>query len=217
MHRTLLRDETNHFRVVEDLSAISEIVRRKDRYLWLDLEKPTREDFDLIQEELGLHPLAIEDAMSRHQRPKIEHYDNFYLVVFYAVDLDDPESKESKPGRRGLKGTRFLKPTATNRHDMLTYFPHSDQEGEYGSSEISSTAVGSGESIILNEVTMFMGQNYLVTVHDHPVKEIEEAARRWRQNVEIIGANNKLRNVVPGTRPLTAAEYKGLTPQPGDE
>lgn len=217
MHRTLLRDEANQFRVVEDLAAISDIVQHKDRYLWLDFEKPTREDFKLIQEEFGLHPLAIEDAMSRHQRPKVDQYDNFYLVVFYAVGLDDPTQNGNKPGRRGLKGTRFLRPTGSDSHDMLTYFPHMGEGAGSRDSEMSPTAVGSGESIVLNEVTMFMGQNYLVTVHDHPVKELEEAARRWRQNVEVIGVDNKLRNVVPGTRPLTAAEHKGLKPQPGDD
>ncbi|MEO6458166.1 MAG: magnesium transporter CorA family protein, partial [Chloroflexia bacterium] len=217
MHRTLLRDEANQFRVVEDLSAISDIVLHKDRYLWLDLEKPTPEDFKLIHEELGLHPLAIEDAMSRHQRPKVDQYDNFYLVVFYAVGIDDPAGNGSKPGRRGLKGTRFLRPTGSDSHDMLTYFPHVEEGADPRGSEMSPTTIGSGESIVLNEVTMFMGQNYLVTVHDHPVKEIEEAARRWRQNVEIIGINNKLKNVVPGTRTLTAAENKGLKPQPGDD
>jgi Mg2+ and Co2+ transporter CorA len=218
MHKTLLRDETNHFRVVEDLSAISDIVRREDRYLWLDLEHPTLEDFKLIEDELGLHPLAIEDAMSRHQRPKVDQYDTFYLVVFYTVGLDDPSKDGGTPGRRGLKGTRFLRPAGHDSHNMLAYFPHADHDSDPRGSEMSATSVGSGDSIVLNEVTMFMGQNYLVTVHDNPIAELDEAARRWRQNVEIIGVGaGSKENSVPGTRSLTAEEQKGLTPRPGDD
>src|SRR5436853_2166303 len=107
MFKTLLCDEKNQFRVVEDLTAISNIVQRKQRHLWLDLERPTPEEVDLIQEEFGLHPLAIEDATKRHQRPKVDQYESFYFVVFYSVTCEEPGQAEPMPGRRGLSGTRF--------------------------------------------------------------------------------------------------------------
>jgi len=63
-------------------AALSEL---RDRPCWLDLVDPTPADLDLVAEELGLHPLAVEDAKHRHQRPKIEQYEGHYFVVFYAV------------------------------------------------------------------------------------------------------------------------------------
>ena len=36
-----------------------------------------------------MHPLAIEDASHKHQRPKIDQYENFYFVVFYAIYFDE--------------------------------------------------------------------------------------------------------------------------------
>lgn len=41
-------------------------------FLWLDVVEPNDTDFELIKVEFGLHPLAIEDAIKAHQRPKIE-------------------------------------------------------------------------------------------------------------------------------------------------
>src|SRR5438105_10778691 len=110
MLRSLLRDESNQFRVVDDPSAISDIVEHHDRLLWLDLEQPTAADFATIQEEFNLHPLAIEDAMARHQRPKVDQYRNFYLVIFYSVAIETEGAGSQLPERHGLKGTDFYHP-----------------------------------------------------------------------------------------------------------
>src|SRR5947199_4157250 len=110
MLRTLLCDHHNRFLVVDDAQAISDLIKRKDHQLWLDLENPSPEEFQMLEGEFSLHPLAIEDARVRHQRPKIDQYSNFYFVVFYSVDLDErpaPRMDGGSAERRGLKGTRF--------------------------------------------------------------------------------------------------------------
>ena len=56
---------------------------------WLDIADPTSQDLDLVASELGLHPLAVEDAKHRHQRPKIDQYEGHYFIVFYAVERLD--------------------------------------------------------------------------------------------------------------------------------
>lgn len=50
-------------------------------FLWIGLKDPTQDEFDLVKDELGLHPLAVEDAVTGNQRPKIEYYDNGHLFV----------------------------------------------------------------------------------------------------------------------------------------
>jgi Mg2+ and Co2+ transporter CorA len=219
MLRTLLRDETNRFGVVEDPTAISEIVLRRDRLLWLDLERPTREEFALIQEEFGLHPLAIEDAMSRHQRPKVEQYDNFYLVIFYTVAFQEPGA-ELIPGRRGLTGASFLHPIATQmRESQPPQSGVTERDGEEEEEIVRAPVVErdgehlagpEDERIVLNELTLFLGQNFLVTVHDNPIPELDEAARRWTQNVQSIGETLSSTQKVPGTRRLRPGESATL-------
>ncbi|MEW9552846.1 magnesium and cobalt transport protein CorA [Nonomuraea sp. NPDC050783] len=50
-------------------------------FLWIGLHEPTQEEFDLISHEVELHPLAVEDAIKAHQRPKLERYDHTLFVV----------------------------------------------------------------------------------------------------------------------------------------
>jgi Mg2+ and Co2+ transporter CorA len=212
MLRTLLRDESRQFRVVEDPSAISEIVAHKDRLLWLDLEGPTAEEFRLIQEEFHLHPLAIEDAMARHQRPKIDTYDNFYLAIFYSVAIEGSNGSPIS----GRQGETSLESGARGNHagEMLgpgmvgaeVSVPDVELEGDLVHS-------GPGEHIVLRELTLFLGQNFLITVHDHPISELDEAAKRWTRNIETISREAAGTRDLPGTRTLTPNEKANLTQQ----
>jgi magnesium transporter len=44
----------------------------------------------LIADELGLHPLAVEDARERHERPKADAYDGYYFITFSALESSSP-------------------------------------------------------------------------------------------------------------------------------
>ena len=66
----------------------------RDRPCWLDLVAPGERDLALIAEELTLHPLAIEDALQTHERPKIESYEGHYFIVFYALEEPAPDVVE---------------------------------------------------------------------------------------------------------------------------
>ena len=57
---------------------------------WLDVQDPNDAEMALIAEELGLHPLAVEDARSRHARPKADAYDGYYFIAFSAIDSRSP-------------------------------------------------------------------------------------------------------------------------------
>jgi magnesium transporter len=50
-------------------------------FVWLGLYEPTEEELTEISGRYGLHPLAVEDAVYAHQRPKLEHYDEALFMV----------------------------------------------------------------------------------------------------------------------------------------
>jgi magnesium transporter len=50
-------------------------------WIWIGLKDPTDAEFDVVKDELQLHPLAVEDAVTGHQRPKLEVYDASLFVV----------------------------------------------------------------------------------------------------------------------------------------
>lgn len=61
--------------------------RYSDRFLWVGLYEPSEELLSHIQHAFDLHELAIEDAHTAHQRPKIEVYDNCMFVVLRTARL----------------------------------------------------------------------------------------------------------------------------------
>jgi magnesium transporter len=83
--RLLVKEPTQTVeRPPEELSEL------RDRPCWLDISDPQGHDLALAATELGLHPLAVEDAQQRHERPKIDLYDDHYFLVFYALEEPSP-------------------------------------------------------------------------------------------------------------------------------
>src|SRR5512145_2621259 len=70
-----------------EIADISEQLKHEDRFVWVGLYEPEEKLLREIQEEFGLHDLAIEDAHSAHQRPKLEQYDNCLFVVLRTAHL----------------------------------------------------------------------------------------------------------------------------------
>jgi magnesium transporter len=68
---------------------------REEGFIWLGLHDPAPEEMAEVAERFDLPPLAVEDAMNAHQRPKIEDYENgYFLVLHTARYLDDDEVVE---------------------------------------------------------------------------------------------------------------------------
>ena len=81
-------------------SAVYEDGRRTDdpvegrppgSFVWIGLHDATADEFDPIQREFDLHPLAVEDAAEAHQRPKLEVYGDMIFLVLKTARYVDPE------------------------------------------------------------------------------------------------------------------------------
>ena len=72
-----------------DVDAVSDLLAAGEGELvWIDLDDPSKEDLVRVAEELGLHHLAVEDALDPHQRDKYVHYERHVFLVAHAVTLD---------------------------------------------------------------------------------------------------------------------------------
>lgn len=68
------------------IEDIRETIKQADNFIWLGLREPDPALLAQIQSVFGLHELAVEDARSAHQRPKIEEYgDSIFIVLHTAV------------------------------------------------------------------------------------------------------------------------------------
>jgi magnesium transporter len=81
---------------LHDLERISDVVAESGMLVWAMLDAREMKPFDLdtIVEELGLHPLAVEDAMAQRQRPKVEPYERHLFAVMHELH-DDGRSIEA--------------------------------------------------------------------------------------------------------------------------
>jgi magnesium transporter len=70
------------------ISEVSELIGDESAVVWFDLCDPGHDELTSISEELGLHPLAIEDAEHPHQRPKLDRYPSHLFVTAYSIHLD---------------------------------------------------------------------------------------------------------------------------------
>ncbi|MDO0932301.1 magnesium and cobalt transport protein CorA [Streptomyces sp. DG2A-72] len=67
------------------VDAVQRVRKHGDGFVWLGLHEPTDQEFAGIAELFDLHPLAVEDAIEAHQRPKLERYDETLFAVFKTV------------------------------------------------------------------------------------------------------------------------------------
>src|SRR3954453_22306413 len=70
------------------ISAVSDQLALSDSIVWVDFCRPSKDDLHELANELGLHELAVEDALSEHQRPKLDHYATHRFLSCHAVRVD---------------------------------------------------------------------------------------------------------------------------------
>lgn len=148
------------------LDAISDVLAQPDTFVWVGLYEPDEELLDKIQEEFGLHDLAIEDAHAAHQRTKIETYgDSLFLVVQTAQLLNG----ELAFGETHMFfGPRYL---VTVRHGASQSYAPARR-----SCENAPELLANGPSYALYGVLDFIVDNLLPIVRDfrEEVQQLEQ-------------------------------------------
>ncbi len=77
------------------LDETFETLRRRSGMAWIGMYRPTPAELGVVAKEFDLHELAVEDAVTAHQRPKLERYDHtLFLVLRPARYLDAEEEVE---------------------------------------------------------------------------------------------------------------------------
>ena len=101
------------------IDDISDVLAKPDTFVWVGLHEPDEDMLEKLQEEFGLHDLAIEDAHNAHQRTKIETYGDSLFLVVQTAQLVDGQLKFGET--HIFLGPRYL---VTVRHGAsLSYSP----------------------------------------------------------------------------------------------
>jgi magnesium transporter len=72
--------------------AHDDVLRQRSGFVWIGLHEPSERQFAGIATRFGLHPLAVEDAVQAHQRPKLEQYDDMLFAVVKTVYYDHSQA-----------------------------------------------------------------------------------------------------------------------------
>ena len=67
-----------------------EACHKPNAFTWIGLYEPSEEEFESIRSEFNLHPLAVEDAIEAHERPKLEIYADMVFIVLKTARYVDP-------------------------------------------------------------------------------------------------------------------------------
>jgi len=80
----------------DDLSAVRAATEENDDFVWVGLHEPVEGELEIVARAFDLHPLAVEDALHAHQRPKLERYeDGIFLVLKTLWYVDEEDAVET--------------------------------------------------------------------------------------------------------------------------
>ncbi len=74
------------------LAEVSDFIGDADNFIWLDLQSPDGGLLAMLGEELDLHELSLEDALTTHQRPKLDEYGDYLFISSKVVTLADGQT-----------------------------------------------------------------------------------------------------------------------------
>lgn len=136
---------------VED---ISEVLKREHTFIWLGLREANQSLLLKIQEEFGLHDLAIEDACSAHQRPKIEEYGDTLFIVLHTAHHGEEQVEFGETHL--FLGTRFL---VTVRHGASHSLSKVRERCQAMPNQLAK-----GPGFVLYSIMDFIVDNYMLTI-----------------------------------------------------
>ncbi|HEX2893499.1 MAG TPA: magnesium/cobalt transporter CorA [Marmoricola sp.] len=91
-----------------DLAGVRTMATGPDDFVWVGLHDPTADELGAVANLYDLHPLAVEDALSAHQRPKLERYDDTLFMALKTLWYVDEEDAVETGEINMFVGSKFV-------------------------------------------------------------------------------------------------------------
>jgi magnesium transporter len=188
--------------------AALEAARQRGEYVWIDLLDPSAEELRKASDELGVHPLALEDSEEFSQRPKLDHYGDHLLLVFYGARLED-DGEISEVETHLIVGRDWL--LTVRRHPCLSL------------DELRESADPGDDRWIVYRVVDALTDSYFPVMHDidqridHLEEEILEGDTRdaRRDTVHLRKPVLKIERILTAQRDVFDRSVSELAQLPG--
>jgi magnesium transporter len=177
------------------LERVSDYLEQDDCVVWADLCVPDRDDMQAVADELSLDPLAVEDAIERHERPKADRYPTHLFVNVYATAIvGDGEL-------RSAKVSAFVLPRAFVTVRQEAWF---DIEQVVRAWDDNPELAEYGPAALLYGLLDVVVDGHFDTVQrmDDRIEEIEDQLFADRPDMDVQRATYDLRKTLVGLRKL---------------
>jgi magnesium transporter len=108
MIKIAVQEREKDCEVLADINTLKKHLPKKDSCIWVDIERPTQEDMQYLEQHFSFHPLAIEDCMTTIQRPKIDTYDGYLFIVLHAATLAPHKDKATSLELDSFVGENYV-------------------------------------------------------------------------------------------------------------
>jgi len=150
------------------LRDAGEAAAAADGFVWIGLQQPSADDLAAVAEEFALPPLAVEDAVKAHQRPKLELYDGTVFVVLKPAVYDEAQERLQVSELAVFLGPHFV---VTVRHGGSRVLRTVREQLDSGGEE----TVTVGPSAVLYQAADLVVDDYerAIAAVDDDIAEIE--------------------------------------------
>ena len=183
----------------KDYRALRQSAHEHDGFVWVGLHQPDHLELADIAAAFGLHPLAVEDAVVAHQRPKLERYDDSLFLVLKTLWYVDEEDAVETGEISVFLGADFV---ITVRHGHGSALSDARHELEQ-----KQSVLGHGPSAVLYAVCDAVVDGYTAVVGELQidVDEVETSVfsdRRTNDGDRIYVLKRELSEVRRAVLPL---------------
>lgn len=150
------------------IEQVSEHLGRSDALLWVDLWSPDITELQLLADELGLHQLAVEDAIQPHERPKLDRYPDHSFLSAYSAHFDADTGEVSGRAVAAFVTSRAL---VTIRKD-----DEFDMDAVVARWDQSSDLIKYGVAFLLHGLLDYLVDGYFEAVQslDEQIEDLED-------------------------------------------
>jgi magnesium transporter len=185
--RSLIVSQDGTFRTDLEPSALGPILAVPANVIWLDIQDPAEEETALLRDVFDFHPLAIEDAIRAHERPKVDAYtastsrrmENHVQTLLHNMEALQEAAHTGESVEPGDKAVTKSQRVEIESSGHSSYYFVVFYVASYNPQE---------DHIETQAINLFIGANYLVTVHYGSMHHVSETLARWQAPNSPLGA-----------------------------
>ncbi|MBV9592349.1 MAG: magnesium/cobalt transporter CorA [Actinobacteria bacterium] len=141
--------------------AHDDVLSRGTGFVWIGLHEPSASQLSGFAQHFNLHPLAVEDAVVAHQRPKLETYDDMLFAVVKTIHHD----LEGHGATAVVESGEVMLFVGPNFVITVRHGEHGNLRGLRRRLEADGELLARGPSVVLHAVLDNVVDNYLEVVH----------------------------------------------------